>query len=102
MVAAVIDSGAKVDGSLSFTGNSRIGGSISGSIFSNSEVVITENAVVTADIHADVLIVSGILKGDIVATSRVEFLRPAQFEGTISSPSLSVEDGVIFHGKTAM
>lgn len=102
MVAAVIDSGAKIDGSLSFAGKSRIGGSISGSIFSNSEVVITESAVVTADIHADILIVSGVLKGDIVATSRVEFLRPAQFEGTISSPSLSVQDGVIFHGKTAM
>ena len=102
MLTAVISDGARLEGSLSFSGNARIGGNVAGTIFSTSEIVITEGASVVADINADVVIISGDVKGSIVATSRVEILRPAQFEGTISSPSLSVEEGVIFHGQTAM
>ena len=102
MVSAIIDEGARLEGSLTFSGDARIGGVITGTIFSNSEIIITEGAIVNADINADVVIVSGTVKGNIIALSRVDFLRPAQFEGTISSPSLSVEEGVIFHGKTAM
>ena len=102
MVTAVVGDGARLEGSLSFSGDARIGGTVTGSIFSTGELVITDGAIVNANINADVVIVSGLLKGDIVATSRVELLRPAQFEGTINSPSLSVEEGVIFHGKTAM
>ena len=102
MLTAVISDGAKLEGSISFAGDARIGGSVIGNIFSSGEVVISESANIQADISADVVIVSGEVVGNIVATSRVEFLRPAQFEGTISSPSLSVQEGVIFHGQTAM
>ena len=40
--------------------------------------------------------------GNIKATSRVEIRKPARFEGTITSPSLIVEEGVIVHGVTKM
>ena len=102
MLTAVISNGARVEGSLSFSGNARIGGNVVGTIFSSGEVIISEGACVSADINADVVIISGEVKGHIAATSRVEILRPAQFEGTISCPSLSVQEGVIFHGQTAM
>jgi len=102
MLAAIISEGSRVEGSLSFAGNARIGGNVTGNIYSSGEIVISESAIVSADLNADVVIISGDVKGNVVATSRVEILRPAQFEGTISSPSLSVEEGVIFHGKTAM
>lgn len=102
MLTAIISEGARIEGSLSFAGNARIGGNVIGNIYSSGELILSETAVVFADVNADVVIISGDVKGNIIATSRVEILRPAQFEGTISSPSLSVEDGVIFHGKTAM
>ena len=102
MLTAVISDGAKLEGNLSFAGSARIGGSVTGSIYSSGEILISKGARVHADINADVVIISGEVKGNIVATSRVEMLHPAQFEGTISAPSLSVEEGVIFHGRTAM
>ena len=102
MMTAIISEGARLEGSISFSGSARIGGIVSGTIFSSDQIIISETANVTADINADVVIISGAMKGNIVATSRVEFLRPAQFEGTISAPSLSVEEGVIFHGQSAM
>ena len=46
--------------------------------------------------------ISGTVKGDMRASSRVEIIKPARFEGTITTPSLIVEEGVIFHGTTKM
>jgi cytoskeletal protein CcmA (bactofilin family) len=75
---------------------------VTGSIFSNDTLIISEGAVVNADINANIVIISGAVKGEIKASSRVEIRRPARFEGTITSPSLIVEEGVIFHGITRM
>ena len=100
--SAIIETGCKLEGNLSFSGTSRIGGLVSGTIFSNDTVLITEEARVNADITASVIIISGIVKGNLKAQSRVEMVKPARFEGTVSAPSLVVEEGVIFHGTTIM
>ena len=101
-IAAIIDKGCRFEGNLSFSGEVRISGTIVGSIFSNDTVVITETATINSDISANVILISGNVKGNLKATSRVEIKRPARFEGTITSPSLAVEEGVIFHGLTQM
>ena len=101
-ISAIIESGCRFEGNLSFNGAARIAGVVTGSIFSNDTVIISEGAVVNADINANVILISGTVKGDVKAGSRVEIIRPARFEGTIATPSLIVEEGVIFHGTTKM
>ena len=101
-VAAIIEEGCRFEGNLTFNGVVRIAGVINGSIFSNDTVIISEHAVINADVNADVILISGNVKGNLKATSRVEIRRPARFEGTVTSPSLIVEEGVIFHGLTKM
>ena len=101
-ISAIIEEGCRFEGNLSFSGVARIAGIVNGSIFSNDTVIISDGAVVNADINANVLIISGTVKGNIRATSRVEIIRPARFEGIITTPSLIVEEGVIFHGTTKM
>lgn len=101
-VSAVIEEGCKFEGNLSFNGIARIAGIINGSIFSNDTVIISEGAVVNADINANIIIIAGTVKGNIKASSRVEIIKPARFEGTVTAPSLIVEEGVIFHGTTKM
>ena len=101
-ISAVIEEGCKFEGNLSFDGVARIAGIVNGSIFSNDTVIISDAAVVHADINANVIIISGTVRGEVKASSRVEIIRPARFEGTITSPSLIVEEGVIFHGTTKM
>lgn len=101
-VSAVIEKGCKFEGNLSFSGVARIAGIVNGSVFSNDTLIISEGAVINADISANIILISGSVKGNIKASSRVEFRRPARFEGTIVSPSLIVEEGVIFHGTTKM
>lgn len=101
-ISAVIEEGCKFEGNLSFDGVARIAGIVNGSIFSNDTVIISDSAVVHADINANVIIISGTVRGEIKASGRVEIIRPARFEGVITSPSLVVEEGVIFHGTTKM
>ena len=101
-ISAIIEEGCRFEGNLSFTGVARIAGIVNGSIFSNDTVIVSEGAVVNVDINADVILISGTVKGNVKASSRVEIIRPARFEGTITAPSLIVEEGVIFHGTTKM
>jgi len=101
-ISAVIEQGCKFEGNLSFNGVARIAGNVIGSIFSNDTVIISEGAVIDADINANIILISGAVKGNIKASSRVEIVKPARFEGSITTPSLIVEEGVIFHGTTKM
>jgi len=101
-ISAIIEEGCKFEGNLSFNGVARISGIVNGSIFSNDTVIVSECAIINADINANVILISGTVKGNIRATSRVEIIKPARFEGTITTPSLIVEEGVIFHGTTTM
>lgn len=101
-ICAIIEEGCRFEGNLSFNGIVRISGTVTGSIFSNDTLIISEGAIINADINANVILMSGSVTGNIKATSRVEIRKPARFEGTITSPSLIVEEGVIFHGITKM
>jgi len=101
-ISAIIEEGCKFEGNLSFNGVARIAGTVNGSVFSNDTVIVSEGAVINADISANIVIISGTVKGNINASSRVEIIKPARFEGTIATPSLIVEEGVIFHGTTKM
>jgi cytoskeletal protein CcmA (bactofilin family) len=101
-ISAVIEEGCSFEGDLSFSGIARISGKVRGTIFSNDTVIISDRAVIDADINANIIFISGIVKGNINAGSRVEIVKPARFHGTISTPSLIVEEGVVFHGTTKM
>jgi cytoskeletal protein CcmA (bactofilin family) len=101
-ISAIIEEGCKFEGNLSFNGVVRIAGQVTGQIFSNDTLIISEGAVISADIIANVILISGNVKGNLKASSRVEIRKPARFEGTITAPSLIVEEGVIFHGVTKM
>lgn len=101
-ICAIIEEGCRFEGNLSFNGVVRIAGIVNGSVFSNDTLIVSEGAIINADIIANIILISGTVKGNIKATSRVEIRRPARFEGTVTAPSLIVEEGVIFHGVTKM
>jgi cytoskeletal protein CcmA (bactofilin family) len=99
-ITGIIEKGCRFEGNLTFTGTVRIAGELIGSVYTNDTLVISEEATVFADINADIVIIYGNVKGNIKAMSRVEIKKPARFEGSVTAPSLIVEEGVIFHGET--
>lgn len=101
-VTALLDHGAAFEGRLTFEGTVRIGGSFKGEIFTNDTLVINPGAKVEAQIEADTVIISGRVKGNIFARRRVVMHPPAVFQGTVTSPSLRIDEGVVFEGASYM
>lgn len=101
-VTGVIDHGCEMEGKLCFQGTVRIGGTFRGEIYTPDTLIISEGAKVQGQIDAGTLIISGEVNGSIRAKHRVEIHRPAVFRGDILTPSLSVDDGVIFEGSSKM
>ncbi len=102
LVTAVIDHGCEFEGKLCFNGTVRIGGIFRGEIYTPDTLIIGEGARVDAQIDAGTIIISGEVNGSLRAKHRVEIHRPAVFRGDILTPSLSVDEGVIFEGSSKM
>ncbi len=101
-ISGIIDQGCEFEGKLCFRGSVRIGGVFRGEIYTPDVLVISEGARVNAEIDAGVVIISGEVTGTVLAKHRVEIHKPAIFRGNIVTPSLSVDEGVIFEGSSKM
>ncbi len=98
--------GSQFQGQINFDGTIRIDGVVYGEIFCKnkglSTVIITERAVVEANIVADVIIVSGMLSGNIKAIERLELHAPGRIEGMVYTSDFCVKDGALFQGECIM
>ena len=101
-VTALLDQGCAFDGRLTFEGTVRIGGQFRGEIFTNDTLVVNPGARVDAQIEADTVIISGAVKGNIFARRKVVMHPPATFTGTVTTPSLRIDEGVVFEGASYM
>lgn len=101
-VTALLNEGASFDGRLTFEGTVRIGGHFKGEIFTRDTLVINPGAEVEAQIEAETVILSGKVKGNIFARRRVVMHPPAIFQGTVTTPSLRIDEGVVFEGASYM
>lgn len=101
-LTALLDQGAFFEGRLTFEGTVRIGGQFKGEIFTKDTLVINPGAQVEAQIEADIVIISGHLTGNVFARRRVIMHPPAVFRGTVTSPSLRIDEGVMFEGASYM
>jgi cytoskeletal protein CcmA (bactofilin family) len=57
---------------------------------------------VIAQIEADTIFLSGHVEGNLFARTKVVMQPPAVFKGTVTSPSLKIEEGVVFEGASHM
>jgi cytoskeletal protein CcmA (bactofilin family) len=102
LVTGVIDQGCEFEGKLCFQGTVRIGGTFRGEIYTPDTLIIGEGARVHGTIEAGTVVISGEVNGTVKARNRVEIHHPAIFRGDILTPSLSVDEGVIFEGSSKM
>ena len=64
--------------------------------------MVGEDAVIQAKITAGTVVCKGKITGDIVAKERVKLRAPAVVSGSVKTPVLSMEDGVLFNGDLEM
>jgi cytoskeletal protein CcmA (bactofilin family) len=89
-------------GTIRYQGTVRVDGRLEGEIYTDGNLIIGQKAVIAAKIHAGTIMCQGQLTGDVEAKHRVKLLTPAVFEGTITSPLLSMDEGVVFNGTCNM
>lgn len=99
---AFLGRGTKLAGKIAFEGTARIEGQIEGEISANDVLVVGESAVITAQITGGTVVIKGRVTGDIVASKKVEIRAPGRLFGNVSTPSLVIEEGVVFEGHCSM
>ena len=101
-INAFLGSETEFEGKLSFKGAVRLDGHFTGEIFTEGTLIIGESAVIKSDIHVSHIVVSGEVRGNIFADNRIEIHAPGKVFGNIQSPTVIIEEGVIFEGNCRM
>ena len=94
--------GAAFEGKLTFEGTVHLNGRFRGEIFSEDELAIGEGALVEAEIDVGVIVIRGTVVGNIKAKRAIEIYPPGRVKGDIHTPSLHIEKGVVFEGRSFM
>ena len=89
-------------GTIRYQGTVRVDGRLEGEIYTDGNLIIGQKAVITAKIEAGTVTCQGQISGEILAKNRVKLLSPAVFDGTITTPLLSMDEGVMFNGSCNM
>ncbi|ALC18299.1 cytoskeletal protein CcmA, bactofilin family [Desulfuromonas soudanensis] len=101
-IKAFLGPGSQFEGKLLFDEIVRIDGSFRGEVTSKDTLIVGEAADIEAEVTVGTLILSGRFKGNIKAATKVELRAPAQVQGTIETPLLVVEEGVLLNATLTM
>jgi cytoskeletal protein CcmA (bactofilin family) len=98
--AAWIGGSIIVTGNVVATEDLVIDGQIHGTIeLGDHSLAIGQGAVVTADLAARHITISGTVKGNVKGNAKVELKSTAKVEGDIKAPKFLMEDGAALVGK---
>jgi cytoskeletal protein CcmA (bactofilin family) len=101
-IETIIGKGTSIEGTVSIEGATRIDGNVTGKLTSNDIVTVGATGVVKAEIRAKAIIVGGHVEGNLIASEKVELQAKCELLGDITSKSLLVEHGAMFHGNSKM
>lgn len=102
-IRSLIADGTHLEGQLNFIDGLRIDGTLRGDVRAEagkpSLLVISETATVTGEVHAEHVIVNGMVKGPVYATAMLELQPKARIEGDVHYASLEMHQGAIIAGQ---
>ena len=101
-ITTLLGRGATFEGKLTFEGTVRIDGKFKGEVFSDDTLVIGEGAQVEAQIDVGEVIIQGTVVGNITAKRSIEIHAPGRVKGDLHTPTLQIDKGVIFEGRSFM
>jgi cytoskeletal protein CcmA (bactofilin family) len=99
---AFLGKGTRISGKIVFEGTARIEGQVEGEINANDTLLIGESALLNAQINGGTVIIHGKVTGDINASKKLEIRAPGRLYGNVTTPSLVIEEGVVFEGHCSM
>jgi len=101
-VTSVLSEGIVCKGQLGGSGGVRIEGAFEGDIALHGLLVVGETGRVTCQqLRANVVIIAGLVRGDITA-EKVEIRRTGRVWGNVTTAALSTEEGAFLRGQIRM
>ncbi|HZR84819.1 MAG TPA: polymer-forming cytoskeletal protein [Candidatus Binatia bacterium] len=100
--SAFLGRGTRVSGKIIFEGPARIEGQVEGEVAASDSLLVGESAVLNAQISGGTIVIHGKVTGDINASKRLEIRAPGRVYGNVTTPSLVIEEGVVFEGHCSM
>lgn len=97
-INTIIGKGSAISGNMKVNGFIRIDGDIDGSLETDGNVIVGENARIRGDLTAKSVIIGGIIKGNIKANESVKILADAAVIGDVISRKVQVDGSALIHG----
>lgn len=95
---AMLDKDSEVSGKLSFTGPTRIDGTLRGEVRASELLVIGETARVEGRVRATQVLLLGRVDGEVLGAERVEIGPQGVLRGTLETRALVVHEGGVLDG----
>jgi cytoskeletal protein CcmA (bactofilin family) len=87
-----------LSGKLDLKGDGRLLGTFSGEIDCGGELMIGNNAAVSANIRTRNITISGLVKGNVTAVGKLKIASSGRLEGDARVGALIVQEGGVHHG----
>lgn len=97
-----LDADSQINGELHFEDTFRVDGKLTGKVISEGDLVVGEQGEIEGSIEVGRVFVSGVVRGNITASSRVELTAGGKVYADLATPALVIEEGAIFEGKCRM
>lgn len=98
----VVGPTGRFDGLLAFWGLARVEGQVRGQVAAEGTLEVGAEAVVHARVEVDVLIVEGLVEGEVVARERVEVRPGGRITASVATPRLVLAEGGSLEGRLVM
>jgi len=98
-MAYVFGKGLIIRGELAGEGDVELQGHLEGKVNLNGTVVVAEGARIQADISATEIIVAGVVRGNVMASGKVELTPTGHLVGDIRGKALIVREGAAVNGR---
>ncbi|MFP4086970.1 MAG: polymer-forming cytoskeletal protein [Desulfobacteraceae bacterium] len=98
IISAFLGPDTEFEGKLSFHGAVRIDGRFKGEISTDGTLIVGEGGEIQAEIKACRVLISGEVRGDIVAREKIDIVSPGKVFGNIEAAVVTVEEGVFLEG----
>ena len=102
-IKSLIAHGGQITGNFKFSDGLRVDGAVIGNIQATEDetslLVISEQASVTGEMHAQHIIINGTVKGPIFASVMLELQPRARIEGDVHYAALEMHQGALVAGQ---
>ena len=95
----ILGTNAVFKGELTFKDTLCIDGEFEGKLTTSDKLIVAEEGAVLADIEAGIVICKGKIRGNIIASQKLEIHSTGKIIGDVHTPALKVELGAVMLGR---